>query len=71
MTRSEFLKHAELLQEFILDSIEEFVTGSGFEFDREAYLRESSTDFNQLCVEALFLGSDAYDSVLSGTSLAA
>lgn len=71
MTRAEFLKHAELLQEFILDSIEEFVTGSGFTFDREAYLRDSSTDFDQMVVEALFLGSDAYDSVLGGEAIAA
>ncbi|MER9176216.1 hypothetical protein NKH72_21810 [Mesorhizobium sp. M0955] len=60
MERAEFLAHAGELQEFILNSIEEFITGSGLPFDREEFLRSSSTDMAQCSVEALFFGAGAY-----------
>ncbi|MER9496302.1 hypothetical protein NKI86_31560 [Mesorhizobium sp. M0320] len=60
MERAEFLAHAGELQEFILNSIEEFITGSGLPFDREEFLRFTSTDLAQCSVEALFFGAGAY-----------
>jgi len=71
MTRSEFLAVAERLQDFILDSIEEFCVNAGHSFDRETFLQEGSTDFAQLAVEALFFGTDAYSDPLSDDTLAA
>lgn len=58
MTRSEFLHIAGRLQEFVLDSIEDFVTGAGIPFAREAFLQETSIDFRQMAVEALLYGSE-------------
>jgi hypothetical protein len=60
MGRAEFLHHAGLLQDFILESIEEFCEGSGLPFDRKAFLQETSVDFAQVAVESLVFGTEAY-----------
>ncbi|RWI35517.1 hypothetical protein [Mesorhizobium sp.] len=60
MERADFLTHAGSLHDFILDSIEEFITGSGLPFDRAEFLRFLSTDLAQCAVEALFFGAGAY-----------
>jgi len=61
MERGDFLTLADRLHDFILDSMEEFITGAGLPFDREVFLQETSVDLPQLTVEALFFGSDAYE----------
>ena len=63
MTRPEFLELADRLQEFLVDSMDEFITGAGLEFDRETFVRETGVDLAQLSVEALFYGADAYSNV--------
>lgn len=60
MEREEFIKTAFALRDFVLDSIEEFLTNSGLPFDRESFLLETSIDLRQLVVEAMIYGTDSY-----------